>query len=355
MPRPFRSPASLIALALVPQGCGAPPPDPVAAVESPLVGGVPDPGDPAVVLVFAQSPSRPGVALCSGSVIAPHVVLTAAHCLHPSVVGADARFGLFLGSSVGDPAQASDRALVVPVTAAHYDPRFDPQNPQLGHDVGVAIAESALPPSPLPWARALDGAEVAGPVRFVGYGITSGADAQGATAGVRRTATSTVNALLPLFLQSADPAHLPCGADSGAPALVPVGGRETIVALVSFGDAACARYDESTRLDLYAPFLEPLIAAADPGFDPPANSGADAGASGSVDGGAGGAVGSPAADAAASGSGVASATGTSGCAVAPSGRRGRGPGAIAALLFALLVARRPIRARPSTRTPTSQA
>ena len=66
------------ALALV-VGCGGSPLERVGSGSSAIVGGEEDPGDPAVVAIYAASSA--GSALCTGEVIAPRVVLTAAHCI----------------------------------------------------------------------------------------------------------------------------------------------------------------------------------------------------------------------------------------------------------------------------------
>ena len=55
----------------------------LGAAGSAIVGGAEDAEHPAVVALTFQ-----GQAFCSGALIAPTVVLTAAHCLHEDFVGA---------------------------------------------------------------------------------------------------------------------------------------------------------------------------------------------------------------------------------------------------------------------------
>src|SRR3954471_3808679 len=75
-------------------GCVAPPTLDEAA--SPIIGGTATTGDPAVVLLVSYPPDLSTFDTCTASVIAPKVLLTAAHCLdpkdHPGYL-----FGVFTG------------------------------------------------------------------------------------------------------------------------------------------------------------------------------------------------------------------------------------------------------------------
>src|SRR2546421_2802642 len=62
------------------------------AQSQPIINGTDDTGDPAVVVVAAQMPNSQQASLCTGSIISPHVILTAAHCVSPATVGAGAKF-----------------------------------------------------------------------------------------------------------------------------------------------------------------------------------------------------------------------------------------------------------------------
>ena len=51
---------------------------PSGETDAPIIGGVTDTADPAVVLLYANSGS-----ICTATVISPTVLLTAAHCVSP--------------------------------------------------------------------------------------------------------------------------------------------------------------------------------------------------------------------------------------------------------------------------------
>src|SRR5688572_13370924 len=69
---------------------------PRASVARPIVAGELDPGDPAVVALLGDD-------LCTGTLVAPRVVVTSAHCL-----GGDSPDSVFLGTDVREEGERLD-------------------------------------------------------------------------------------------------------------------------------------------------------------------------------------------------------------------------------------------------------
>ena len=169
-----------------------------AIVAEDIIGGTPDTGDSAIVLLYMTVPGQSGGSLCTGEVISPHVVLTAAHCTggeDPSVTNAVWR--VYLGPDFSKATTAD----MLAVKEAHYDPKFDINNLPGGSDVGVAILQNALPSTivPLPLNRAAMAGTLDGqPIRFVGYGLDNATAQTGA--GVKRTTTTTLSDVTELLV-----------------------------------------------------------------------------------------------------------------------------------------------------------
>ena len=255
--------ASLAAGSLVAACDGGAPPG-VAA--QPIINGVDDTGDAAVVLLAlgpADGSARP---LCSGEVVSPHVILTAAHCIDPGTVGTTAPIEVFAGARL-DARATPDQFLVT--SERHVIPTFG-YNPDTGGDVddlGVLVLRDATTITPIPFnhfalPRGLDGQTG----RIVGYGLTNASDNALVTAGTRRQAPTALFAVneddtLTLY----DNSHSICNGDSGGPAFFELDGSEQIAGVSREVYVGCP-VDEGatdTRTDAWADFIDTQIAAVD--------------------------------------------------------------------------------------------
>jgi secreted trypsin-like serine protease len=234
-----------------------PPPDPSEEIDNPIIGGRVDNGDPAVVALFAQQPGSRSGSLCTSTLIAPTVLLTAAHCVHPQLVGAGARFTAISGPNFRTGAQAA-------VRSTSFNPSFNPNNPFAGNDFAVAILAAPLAGvTPIPVNRTAPAA--GGTVRLIGYGNNDGGqspDFTGTGAGTKRQVTTRIASVTNLLVNIGDSTAGTCQGDSGGPAFQRVGGVERVIGVTSFGRLGCRGSSSFGRVDRQGGFLDRFLGAA---------------------------------------------------------------------------------------------
>jgi hypothetical protein len=219
-----------------------------------LIGGALEGGDPGVVALLAAASSE---VACSGTMVSPRVVVTAAHCLD-SRQSITAYFG----------AHAYQEGIRISAsrTAPHPGWTGDLQG---NYDIGLVLLGFPVDPS---WAvplslEPLTDDDVDRPVRRVGFGrhdIASEKPDGAKRAGA--TAITYVSVSMDWFF-AGDEELIPCGGDSGGPVLaVPEGEEEErLIGVHSFGFGCESPSAGATRVDLHAAdFVLPWIAENDP-------------------------------------------------------------------------------------------
>ncbi len=196
--------------------------------------------DDAVVMMTA------GNMTCTGTLIAPKYVLTAAHCVAAS----------------GDPRSHLVRVGGVRVTRAYTPPGAieEVESDSYKDDVAILELQKPLGATPVPVnfdASALDHVDS---IRAVGYGIT-GTNKQ--DSGVRRDGTARVTHSTNYVVTVPGTGGI-CYGDSGGPALAEVNGVETIVGVTSHvSQHECERgRGVFVRTDRHRDFLAKFVARA---------------------------------------------------------------------------------------------
>lgn len=220
-----------------------------------IIGGTPTTGDPAIVALYGTKEGQEGGSLCTATLITPTVLLTAAHCVSPETVGEGVTFRALLGANLTD---ATTPSPSIPVSEVHFDPEFSAQNLPNGHDIAVAILAQPHTATPIPWnKKPLSQSLVGTKVRAVGYGLNDGFGQKGA--GIKRQSQLKLNKFDTKLVSTGGFLNTICSGDSGGPILANVDGKETVIAVNSYGLIFCLAASSSTRVDTYKSFVEQYL------------------------------------------------------------------------------------------------
>ncbi len=222
------------------------------AASAPIVGGA-EARDPAVgAIAWRRTACRQDDVrvTCSGVLIAPRVLLTAAHCLD-LFPGPGAMEVAFSDRVTG----SGDRWVTVIAGAKH--PKWD----RAARRYDAALLRLADPVDAPPLA--FDGpgpvaTEVGQPLRAIGFGVST--PGESATAGIKREGMMTLSEVDEFTFFAKPSPGLSCEIDSGGPVLIRRAGIEQLLGITISGDPGCAQYARHTRVDILVDdFIQPFI------------------------------------------------------------------------------------------------
>ena len=231
-------------------GCAAEPAEPTGSSTSSIIGGVSDPGHPSVGLLRSVVQITPdgqpyAVAGCTATLIAPSVMVTAAHCVAGRHYWDEVSF-----EQAPDPFAPHGAPGWIPA-ALMASPDYDGDTSH-GHDIAVVLL-GARPDRPLSPVAAPP--PVGSILTAVGYGMNVyGSDGTGA--GERRTVDIPLVSVGPREMIAGREGQGTCHGDSGGPLFA----GDVIVGITSYGDTVdCNGADHFMRVDDNLAFLRRFV------------------------------------------------------------------------------------------------
>ena len=242
--------SSVLAIALLFPACTVEPGEPIARASQSIIGG--DPSEPSAYMATGMVVAR-GQLICTATLIAPDVGLTAAHCLK------EPRFGSLGFTLDSDASNGNDETVAIKFAHMHpdFDERVDPfVDLSIRNDIGVFILERPMTGElneqidELGLDIAVDpGAELP----MCGYGWPTYSSG---SLGLKRDASVLVDRTDDFEFSTAPSNPQPCNGDSGAPLFVDTPDGRRIVGVVSRAMGRSERCDTGAIITRVAPYAQ---------------------------------------------------------------------------------------------------